>query len=716
MTLTLHSSRRRPSRKHRPTRASLALACAAILASPALCVTAALAAAPGPAPSPDEAEALDTIVVTGTKTDTVFGEKSGIPLSRMPQSVQVISADVIETQGARSVGDLLRNVPSANPGQSRVARYQSFSLKVRGFLADQMRNGVRQRYYEDIDASAMSNVERIEVLKGPASVLYGQSAVGGILSIVTRRPDAETGGDVNIRVGEDGERVVGFDLTGAPGGDDRFAVRLSGEFERSGTFVDHQDIDRDNIALAARWNAGDAVTVHWLSEYIQRETLGYPGLPVNGTVAPGGRGRVDRSVFLGEPTLRPLTADSPLIQLWADIRLSERWTLTPRYQYQGFRTDFSQIRLRGMQADGVTLGRNGRYGSEDDDYRIAQLDLSGQLDTGRVGHRLLLGVETSREHSTFLQYTLTNVGAIDVHAPRYTYPATAPTTAFAFDSDGRAEGDAIYAQDMISLTPDWDVIAGLRRSHFDYSQSFNGVGDRSESSATTWQLATNLRLSDRWSIFGGVNTGFDVESTLGARDAQGRAFDPERSRQVEAGVRYGSDRHRVSAALFEIRRIDALTTDPVDPDFSVQTGEQRVRGIELEGVSHLAPTLRLDWGMARLDAKVTRSHDGDAGATLGDTPELTGLLRLRYAPEGSRWSFDAGAYAAGDRLLVNGSDVRLPGYALVDVGVQHVRGPWSFGLTVNNLLDKRYYTASGNVFSVLPGDPRHASLRVSRRF
>lgn len=716
MTLTLHLPHLRPHRKHGSTRTPLALVCAVCLATPALFATAVLAATPDTAPASTEAEALDTIVVTGTKTDAVFGEKSGIPLSRMPQSVQVISADAIETQGARSVGDLLRNVPSANPGQSRVARYQSFSLKVRGFLADQMRNGVRQRYYEDIDASAMSNVERVEVLKGPASVLYGQSAVGGILSIVTRRPEAETGGAVNVRIGEDGERVVGFDLTGTPGGDERFALRLTGEFERSGTFVDHQDIDRDNIALAARWTPSDTVTVHWLSEYIKRETLGYPGLPVNGTVVPGGRGRVDRSVFLGEPTLRPLTADSPLIQLWADIRLSERWTLTPRYQYQGFRTDFSQIRLRGMQADGVTLNRNGRYGTEDDDYRIAQLDLAGRLDTGRIGHRLLLGAETSREHSTFLQYALTNVGAIDVHAPRYTYPATTPSTAFAFDSDVRAEGDAIYAQDMISLTPDWDVIAGVRHSRFDYSQSFNGVGDRSQSSATTWQLATNLRLSDRWSIFGGVNTGFDVESTLGARDAQGRAFDPERSRQVEAGIRFGSDRHRFSAALFEIRRIDALTTDPVDPDFSVQTGEQRVRGIELEGVSHFTPALRLDWGVARLDAEVTRSHDGDEDATLGDTPELTGLVRLRYAPEGSRWSFDAGAYAAGDRLLVNGSDVRLPGYALVDVGAQYARGPWSFGLTVNNLLDRRYHTASGNVFSVLPGDPRHVSLRASWRF
>ncbi|NOT89023.1 MAG: TonB-dependent siderophore receptor [Lysobacter sp.] len=693
----------------RITALSIAIACS--LASPAF-------AAQTPADAPDGAtpETLDTVIVTGTKADDAFGEKSGIPLSRMPQSVQVIDAEQIQTQGARSVGDLLRNVPSANPGNSRVARYQSFSLKVRGFLADQMRNGIRQRYYEDIDASAMSNVDRLEILKGPSSVLYGQSAVGGIISVITQRPESGFGGSATIRVGEHDERVAGFDVTGAIGGSDRFAARLTGEIERSGTFVDGQDIDRNNIALAARWKVSDAVTVHWLSEYIERETLGYAGLPVVGTVVGNGRGTVSRERFLGEPSLRPLTADSPLIQLWADIELSESWTLSPRYQYQGFRTDFSQVRLRSMQADGATVNRNGRYGTEDDDYQIAQLDLSGHFDTGRIGHKLLVGIEASREDSTFLQYNLTDVAPINSYAPIYTYPGVAPTTAFSFDFAGLGDGTAFYAQDLISLTPSWDIIAGIRHSRFDYEQTNDGIRDASEVSATTWQLATNLRLSDRWSLFGGVNTGFDTESILGARDANGNTFDPERSEQLEAGVRLNTDRNRLSVAVLDISRKDALTADPVDPDFSVQDGEQRVRGIELEGVSQLTADWDLTWGVARLDGKVTRSNDGDQNAELGDTPKLTGLIRSRYAIAGTPWSFDAGVYAVSDRRLVNGSDVRLPGYGLVDLGVQYARDDWSIGLTINNALDKTYYSASGNVFSVLPGEPRHVGLRVRHAF
>jgi iron complex outermembrane receptor protein len=141
------------------------------------------------------------MTVPGTKTGTssspalscraTFGAKSGIPIAKVPQSIQIVTADEIVEQGARSIGDLLRNVPSANPGYSRVGPYQSFSLKVRGFLADQMRNGIRQRYYEDVDASALSNIDRVEVLKGPSGVLYGQSAVGGIVSIITKQPQDE---------------------------------------------------------------------------------------------------------------------------------------------------------------------------------------------------------------------------------------------------------------------------------------------------------------------------------------------------------------------------------------------------------------------------------------------------------------------------------------------------------------------------------------------
>ncbi len=662
------------------------------------------------------ASELDPVVITGSKGADSFGEKSGIPLSRMPQSVQLIQSDDIASSGAQSVGELLRGIPSANPGNSRVARYQSFSLKIRGFLADQMRNGMRQRYYEDIDASALANVERIEVLKGPSSVLYGQSAIGGILSVITKRPEARFAADGWLTVGSHEQRLAGVDLTGPLTEDGRLSARFTAEIERSGTFVDFQDIDRDNAALALRWAATPGVTVHFLGEYTERRTLGNPGLPVIGTLQSNGVADIPLGRYLGEPSLQGLSARAPLVQLWADLDLGSGWTLTPRYQYQPFRSAFSQVRVRAMEADGVTLNRNGRYGREDDVYQIAQLDLGGTLRTGAFTQKLLAGLEASREKSTFLQDTLTNVGTIDVLQPVYTYPAIAPTRSFAFDFLGRAHGTALYAQDLLALSNDWDLVAGVRHSRFDYHQSNRDASgttaDDSSVSATTWQLATNLRLTPAWTLFGGVNTGFDVESTLGARAADGSPLKPERSDQVEAGVRFAQDGLRASAALFQVRRKDALTTDPTNPDFSVQTGEQRVRGLELEGEAELARGWSLRGGYARLLGQVTRSNDGDEGATLGDTPRHTLTLGSRWAIPETNVVLRGGISAVSSRLLVNGSPVVLPRYALLDLGLGYRMGKVSLDLSINNATDKRYFTATGNSFGVYPGDPRQVSLRL----
>lgn len=122
---------------------------------------------------------VERFSVYGQRQSDTFGSKSGILLKELPQSIQLLDVDQMRGQGLMSVGDLLRDIPSANPGYARVGPYQSFSLKIRGFAADQMRNGMRQRYFEDVDASALNSIERMEVLKGPSGVLYGQSAVGG---------------------------------------------------------------------------------------------------------------------------------------------------------------------------------------------------------------------------------------------------------------------------------------------------------------------------------------------------------------------------------------------------------------------------------------------------------------------------------------------------------------------------------------------------------
>lgn len=268
----------------------------------------------------------------------------------------------------------------------------------------------------------------------------------------------------------------------------------------------------------------------------------------------------------------------------------------------------------------------------------------------------------------------------------------------------------------MALTPDLDLIAGARYSRFDYRSVFNGAVDDSTSSATTWQLASHYQLGGGWSVFGGVNTGFDTESTFGSRGADGEPFKPERSDQAEAGLRYAAPGARASLAAFQVRRKDVITVDPNDADFSVQSGEQRVRGIEAEGEIDLARGWSLAGGYAWMRGKVTRSNDGDEGAELGDTPRHTATARTAYALPGTGFTLRAGVSAVSSRRLVNGSDVVLPRYALLDLGVGCRIGKLDLNLTANNATDKRYFTATGNSFAVYPGDPRQISLRAAYAF
>ena len=681
-------------------------------------------------------EAVEHILITGAKTTGgEFGTKSGIPIAKVPQSVQVLDASDLRARGFTSVGDALRSVPSANVGAPRTSDYQSFSLKLRGFLADQMRNGVRQRYYEDVDASALSNVERIEVLKGPSSVLFGQSAQGGVLSIVTKRPEREWRGSFSFVVGSFQRYAGSFDVTGPLSEAFGLYFRATGELERSGTYADFQDLDRDNAAISLTWEASEGVTAYLVTEWVERRTLRNAGLPLVGSILPNGIRPIPRSTYLAEPRSSDLSASAPLVQTWADVALSDTWTLTPRISYNGFDTEFTQIRVRAVDPDGRTVNRNGRFGREDDEYLIAQLDLQGDLEVLGTSHRVLAGLEYDRERSTFLQQTLTNIGPVDALNPAYQFSSgSGPIFAFSFDGSFDVDGWALYVQDVVDIGDRWSVVLGVRASWFEWTNAFfdengdsDGPRDVGDTDDVSYQVGSTFRLTDTWSVFGGYNTGFDVETSAGTRLASGEPVKPETSDQGELGIRYAGDALSGSLSLFQVRRRDVLTEDPdpLNAGFSVQTGELRARGIEIEGTVRPVRGLTLQGGYAYLDGEVTESNDGDRDGRLEDVAAHQANLLVRYELSILPLAVWAGANYVGERALVNEltdpADPFFPtaildSYVVADIGASYTLGKARFDLIVANLGDERYFVASGNVFAVYPGEPRQASLRVTYDF
>lgn len=646
---------------------------------------------------------LDDIILAAGKSD--------IPLRRMPQSVQVIDTNTIAALGAQSIGDVLRVVPSANTGYSRVGAFQSESLSLRGFQVDQVRNGIRQRNYAAADASALSDIERIEVLKGPSGALFGASGLGGVLSIVTRQPDGQFGAQLSATLGNHSQKLISGDFRVPVS--EQLGMRVTGQIERSGTFVDHQNLDRENLAFALRYVLNDRATGHLVAEYVERRTQYYPGLPVQGTVTDTGAAPVPRHLYLGEPSQDALTVHAPLLQGWVDMRLSEQWTLTPRLQYQGFTSDFTQIRLRGAQA-GTTINRDGRSGRQDDAGTTAQLDLHGSLATGAVEHRLLAGYEYDHERGRLTQYDLTNVAPINVLNPVYAFTLNGPDRRFAFDRHHDVNSSALYLQDRMALAANWEVTGALRHSWLKDATRDVGSSARTgtEVQDTIWQLGSALTLAEGVTLYGGYSSGFDAEASGGLRAANGAALQPERSEQLETGLRLSHGALRGSLSAFQIERIDALTGDPAHPGFSLNAGAQRVRGVELQGDWRISPLWTVSGGYALLQSKITHSNDGDEGSHPGDVPKHSAALRTAYEIPQHALTLRAALSHVSDRLLTSGSSIRLRGYTLFDTGVSLKVSTVDVDITLNNLTDEHYFTASGNAFAVIPGDPRNVQVRL----
>ncbi len=630
----------------------------------------------------------------------------------VPQSTQSLTAALLEAQGAVDVADVLRHVPSAFAGHTRLAPFTSFSWRLRGLDAGVTRNAFRQLYFEDVDQSAFINVDRVEVIKGPGGAVYGKEGLGGVIHLVTKRPAREFAANAYATFGQYKTAAGGLDVTGPLGGSG-LALRANGEIERSGSFVDYQDLDRGNAAISATWDKQKAVRAFVNFEYQRRDTLPHPGLPVVGTVQDNGAATVELGRYLGEPGFDYLRTWSPLVQAWLDVDLGRNWTLSPRYQRFTFNVNQQQMRLRAPLASEPTLiQRRGRYDfHERDKTQTFQLELKGRASVGPTSHQVVAGFEANRHSYIGDWFEYVGTPPIDALAPRYLSAppgrADSPTT-----FSGDIDADEPYVQDLIT----WkrvDVLLGLRRSRISINSEFLGfLTPDQDHSGTAYQVGAAYRVAPNWSIFAGTSSGLSIDNIVGTTAADGTPFEPERSRQLELGVKHLSARVSGSAAYFDIRFENATTGDPANPDFSLQVAAQRSRGFELEGTLQAGSRWFVTAGFAYVDAEITESNDGDVGNRLPNVARVQVNAWGRFAPH-PRVHLGLGFNVVGSRQGNLGNTYELPAYATVDASVSwQVSSALSLEAFGQNLLDQAHYTGNNN-FTLYPGEPR--SLRVRLR-
>lgn len=673
------------------------------------------------APPPSE-----ELLVTALRIGDPFGEHSGLPLSLIPQSLQVLTEADFEMRGVRTIGDAMRAVPSASVGSPRGVPFQNVVVTIRGFAADQMRNGVRQRYFESIDPSALSNIDRIEVLKGPSAVLFGQSAVGGIISIITKRPKDHWASSVGMTLGSFNQFEASMDITGPLAADGALGFRLTGEIERSGTSVDFVPLNRQTIALTLGFEPAPGVAGVFIAEYQSRSTVGNPGLPPIGTVLPNGIAPIPTSRNLTEPSFAYLDLDAPLVQAWLDVDLGRDWTLTPRLSWNGYNVRLARTGLLDVVADLRTVRRFGFAQTDSGSFLIGQIDLAHRLTTGRISHELLLGLELSSESLHTSQDRPASVAAIDVLTPIYGRVSAPPWPAF-FRASSELGSMAFYGQDLIGLGDAVNLVLGLRHGKYEAKNRFNAAQDRTRFTGTAWQAGLTWQLGGGVSAYGGYNTGYNFEATAGARSATGVPLAPETSGQAEIGLRLARSRVNGSASLFQIVRNNVLSADPLNPGFSLQTGRQRVSGLEVEGNWDAGNGVSVQAGYVHFASRVVTSTNGDEGNPVADVPANQANIFVAWSPARlPGLSLRAGANYVGPRLFSNArvpigpgllaSDVELPGYTVAQFGVGFTFHGFRIDASLTNALDAQYFVRGGPPQLVYFGEPRFLTVSIGRKF
>ncbi len=669
------------------------------------------------------ADRTATIVVTGTAPPSIYTAEttasfgpSTLSIREVPQSLQVLTRALIDDQGVLSLAELLNNVAGASNSLGRSTPFGTATTQIRGQDALIYRDGLRDVDFSDIDSSALNNVERIDVLKGAAGLSFGSGGPGGVLNIVTKRPLDKFSGEVKLTVGQRNTKIVAADVSVPLGSG--FGVRATGEIERSDSFIQFSEIERDNFGLVIAYDSGPFRATARYESHSNRDdnAMTRVGLPVLGTIVPS-TVVIDRSLYLGEPSFDFTKSFGSQASLFLAYDLSSRFTVEAAARRAT--VNFEQGDIRTLGALNPTTLRVTRTRARTLDLDSTQTDVRilGKLRVpGASGDsEFAIGYEFVRQDLRFVNRNIPNaaVPSISVVAPTYLpgglQAALGPDVPFA----QLADAHEVFGQGIVRLGK--ATLTGAVRhifSEFDRTSKLEN---------TVYQIGASYALTDRASAFVGANSGFNANADIAAsRNRLGVRFQPEKFRQVEAGIKTSLLAGvTATAAVFSLTRDNILVTDPLDAAFLIQAGRERSRGGEIDVVWEATPSLLLRGGYAYLDAKIVGDADAARiGLRKPNAPEHQFNLYGAYtftagALENLRLS--AGVVHSGKTFAAITNTIVRPAYTIANFTIGYRVGRYRFDAIASNVFDERYFLARNNA-QVNAGEPRQLLLRASARF
>ncbi|MDW3562329.1 TonB-dependent siderophore receptor [Enterobacter cloacae] len=664
------------------------------------------------------AEATNGYQPLNTSTATL----TNMPMLDIPQVVNTVSDKVLEDQHATSLDEALYNV--SNVVQTNTLGGTQDAFVRRGFGANRdgsiMTNGLRTVLPRSFNAAT----ERVEVLKGPASTLYGILDPGGLINVVTKRPETRFGGSISATSSSFGGGTGQIDVTGPIDGT-RLAYRLTGEYQDEDYWRNFGNERSTFIAPSLTW-FGDDATVTVLYSHRDYKTPFDRGTifdlntkqPVN----------VDRKTRFDEP-FNVTDGQSDLAQLNAEYRLNSQWTAKFDYSFSQDKYSDNQARVMAYDAKTGNLTRrvDATQGSTQR-MHSTRADLQGNVDIAGFYNEILTGV--SYENYDLLRTDMMrckNVKDFNIYHPTYGNLSKCTTVSTA-DSDQtlKQESYSAYAQDALYLTDKWIAVAGLRYQYYTQyagkGRPFN-VNTDSRDEQWTPKLGLVYKLTPSVSLFANYSQTFMPQSSIASYIGD---LPPETSNAYEVGAKFDLfDGITANIALFDIHKRNVLYNESVGGETIAKTaGRVRSQGVEVDLAGSLTENTNIIASYGYTDAKVLEDPDY-AGKPLPNVPRHTGSLFLTYdihnAIGGNTLTLGGGGHGVSRRSATNGADYYLPGYFVADAFMAYkmkLQYPVTLQVNVKNLFDKTYYTSSiaTNNLGNQIGDPREVQFTVKMAF
>jgi iron complex outermembrane receptor protein len=641
---------------------------------------------------------------TGTRTDTLIRD--------IPQTIQVVPEQVIKDQRVTRLRDALLNIGGVV--QDGGFGGTSDQIGIRGFFAGGTLGGsILTDGFKDgrRGIRETATVERIEVLKGPASILYGGVEPGGVINLITKQPLKDPYYNAELSVGSFSTFRPSIDISGPLNSDKTLLYRLNSVYETSDGFRDfNQDVQRFFISPTLKWEIGKATNLTVQFDYLNDER------PFDRGFLAFGEGILDIPLerILGEPD-----DVSKIEEIGLSYRLehnfNDNWKVRNAFRYQS--SDTSDYRAEPVRLNETTgiLTRNFRSNDDYQENYTLQTDVVGKFATGSINHTLLFGVDLARSTSGGTQSRAPGgiTPSIDVFNPVYNAaprPGLDALTNVVRNNQNSSDGLGIFLQNQIAFADNLKLLVGGRFDTVDQNSKDlrNGSESGRYDSAFTPRLGIVYQPIEPISLYASYSQSF--QPNFGTR-ADGSILEAERGTQYEVGVKgeFLDGKLAATLAAYHIKKSNIATTDLANSDFLNSIGEQRNQGIELNVAGEISPGWNVIASYSHIDAEITKDNDGLQGNSPANVPFNTASLWTTYELQRGNLQglgLGLGLFYVGDRQGDTGNTYIIPGYLRTDAAIYYKRDNWRAGINIQNLFNEKHYLGAnfGRV-AIEPGAP-----------